>query len=240
MTVPARFLVSSCLAASLLVACDQASFSPTSPSGRASVGGSGAVITGTASGMALAPIVPTSSTERLSADRFTTAATTRPVTVTIVGTDISTVIDGSGRFRFDNVPAGDVRLRFTATGLDATLTLFGVQAGDRIDLKVRVTDTSVRIEAEHRERRDDDDDDEDEDEDEDDEDDDNELKGTVSNVTGACPTLTFRVNGTTVRTNGATKFELTCSRVANGTRIEVKGARQGDGTILATEVELDD
>ena len=159
------------------------------------------------------PLGPSSSTE----GARTAANTTRPVTVTVVGTNISTVIDGAGRFHLDDVPTGDVTLRFMATGLDATLTLVGVKPGDRIDLKVRLTDTSVRIEAERRDRRDDGDDE------------DAELKGTVSDLTGACPTLTFTMNGTTVKTNTATKFELACGRVANGTRIEVKGTRQGMG-----------
>jgi hypothetical protein len=214
--------------AAIATACgSDASLSPTSPSAigtRPSRAASGAVITGTVSGMAL-------STLSLS-EGVTTAATTKPVTVTVVGTNISTVIDGAGRFHLDNVPPGDVRLRFTATGLDATLTLFGVQVGDRIDLKVRVTDTSVRIEAERRER---DDDDEDEDDDE------NELEGVVSNLRDTCPTITFTVQGMTVKTNNTTIFkDGPCTRIANGRRVEVEGTRQGDGTILATEVELDD
>ena len=229
MSVPARFAVFACLLSSVAGAACGESFSPTSPSGAGrGFGGapSGAVITGTVTGVALATMSLT--------EGFTAAATTRPVTVTVVGTNISTVIDGSGKFRLDNVPAGDVMLRFTATGLDATLTLFGVEAGDRIDLKVRVTDSSVRIEAESRDTNDDDDDDDDDDEDDD------ELTGTVSNLIGTCPTLIFTMNGTTVRTNNATKFELACGQVANGRRIEVEGTRQGDGTFLATEVELDD
>ncbi|AMY07995.1 hypothetical protein LuPra_01183 [Luteitalea pratensis] len=91
-----------------------------------------------------------------------------------------------------------------------------MKAGDRIDIKVRVTDTSVRIEAEHRDRSNDDDDK-----------DDSELKGTVSSLTGTCPTLTFTMNGTNVKTSNATKFGLACDRVANGTRLEVEGTRQG-------------
>jgi Domain of unknown function (DUF5666) len=69
----------------------------------------------------------------------------------------------------------------------------------------------------------------------------NEVKGVVSNLSGSCVTLTFTVQSTTVKTNGATKFEDgPCTRIANGTRVEVEGTRQADGTILATEVELND
>jgi hypothetical protein len=221
-------VVTSWLTATVLVtACGQASFPPTSPSaiGRRSSGaGSGAVITGTVSGTTLA----TTS----SSDGFTTAATTKPVTVTVVGTNISTTIDGNGRFHLNDVPPGDVRLRFTATGLDTTLTLAGVRAGDRIDIKVRVTDTSVRIEAERRDGDDDDDDGDD---------DDDEVKGVVSAITGACPEITFTVNRTTVKTTSATRFDDgTCAQIRNNISVEVKGVRQADGILRATRVELED
>lgn len=161
-------------------------------------------------------------------------AVTKPVTVTVVGTSISTTIDGSGRFHLSGVPAGDVQLRFTATGLDATLTLRGVQTGDRIDIKVRLTDTSVRIEAERRDRDDDEDDD-------DEGDDDDEFEGAVSGLTGTCPSIAFTLNGTTVRANGSTRYEDgTCAQVRNTIRVEVHGQRQTDGSILAARIELED
>jgi hypothetical protein len=131
------------------------------------------------------------------------------------------------------VPPGDVQLKFTATGLDATVTLAGVQANDRIDIKVRVTDTSVRIEAELRDRKRDDDDDDD--------DDDDELEGVVSALSGTCPAVTFTVNGTTVKTTAATTFDDgTCAHVQNNVRVDVKGVRQTDGSLQATRVELED
>jgi hypothetical protein len=69
----------------------------------------------------------------------------------------------------------------------------------------------------------------------------NAVKGIVSNLSGSCSTLTFAVQGTTVRTNGATKFEDgPCTRLANGMRVDVEGTRQADGAILATVVEIDD
>ena len=42
-----------------------------------------------------------------------------------------------------NVPTGDVQLNFRGTGLDATLTVRGVQTGDQIDITVRLTDNSI-------------------------------------------------------------------------------------------------
>jgi hypothetical protein len=87
---------------------------------------------------------------------------------------------------------------------------------------------------------DDDDDDDDDEDDEDDEDDDRELKGTVSGLTGTCPVLTFVLNGTTVITNNATKFEDNCGAVRNGRRAKAVGVRQANGQLLATKVEVDD
>ena len=207
----------------LTSACGQSSFSPASPS---MISGSttGAVISGTVSGLAAA--------QATSSMRGGTLAT-QPVVVTVVGTSMSTTIDGSGRFQFTGVPTGDVQLRFTGPGLDATLTVRGVREGDRIDIKVRVTDSSVRIDAERRDHRGDDgDDDDDDDEDKDD----NEFSGVVSGLTGACPNITF-----SLRAGDATRFEDgTCARVRNSVRVEVHGERQADGSIRATRIELDD
>ncbi len=64
---------------------------------------------------------------------------------------------------------------------------------------------------------------------------------TESNLSGSCPSLTLTVRGTTVKTDSATKFEDgSCPRIANGTHVEVEGRRQADGTILATEIEIED
>jgi hypothetical protein len=184
--------------------------------GRAIPGATGgAVVTGTVSGLSLAEAPQ---------DRVTTLAT--PVTVSVVGTNISTTVDGSGRFQLTGVPTGDVQLKFVSTGLDATLTLRDVQSGDLIDVRVRVTGSSVRIEAERRVRgRDDDDDDDDDDEDDEDERDDrddDEIEGVVSGLTGTCPDITFTVNRLTVRATSATRFDGTCARVRNNARVEVR------------------
>lgn len=209
------------------VACgSEGSLSPTSPSGAggrsAPAGTTGAVITGTVSGM---------SSVTSSESDVAIAAATAPVTVTVVGTNISTTIDRAGRFQLNNVPAGDVQLKFAGTGLDATITLKGVEAGDRIDVRARLTDSSVRIEAVLREPRNGNDDHRDGD----------EFKGTVSGLSGTCPSITFTLNGATVKANSATRFEEgTCARVQNNRRVEVDGQRQTDGSIQATKIEIDD
>jgi hypothetical protein len=208
-----------------LSACGQASSSPTSPSdvGRGTSAPAGAVISGTVTGIATAMTFTAEST---------TLATSRPVTVTVVGTSISTTIDGAGRFQLNGVPAGDVQLKFTGAGLDATVTLKAVHAGDRIDLRVRLTDSSVRIEAERRDRRGrDDDDDEDAD----------EFEGIVSALSGSCPDVTFTLNGVNVKANGTTRYDDgACAQIRNNVRLEVHGRRQADGSIQAARIEFDD
>ena len=78
---------------------------------------------------------------------------------------------------------------------------------------------------------------------EEDEDEDEEVKldGSVSDLSGGCPNLSFTVDGTTVTTDGDTAFDGgACSDVQNGTEVKVEGLRQPDGSVLASEVELDD
>lgn len=214
-------IISSWTAVLFAVACG--SSSPTSPF--RGLGGGGAEIIGTVNG-GTQGLTASAGTSATAAETAATAPG-KPVTVTIVGTSTSTTVDGKGHFHLSDVPLGDVQLRFTAEGLDATITLQDVQAGDQIHIKVRVTDTSVRIEAQTRQKRDDDDD--------------NEFKGLVSGLAGTCPAISFAVNGTNVTTDGSTRFEDgTCSSVQNGTRVEVKGLRQSNNTVLATKVEIED
>ena len=220
-----RLIPRALLLVALTAACSSDS-SPTSPTGSRT--SRGAVISGR---------VTDASGRAAATDLSTTMATSR-LTVTVVGTDISTVVDGDGEFTLTRVPPGDVQLRFAGSGVSATIMLVGVSATDRITVTISLNGNSARVESERRQRDDDDDDEDDED---DEDDDDNELEGSVSNLSGTCPALTFTVRATTVRTNGVTRFtDGSCSRIANGVRLEVEGRRQPDGSILATEVEFDD
>jgi hypothetical protein len=204
-----------CVAA---IACGSTSpVSPRGTSGLFSTGG--AVITGHVNG------APLNATAQSATARPMASPTT--VTVTIVGTDITTTVDGKGDFQLTGVPPGDVTLKFTNAGASAMITLSGVAAGDRIHIVVTLNGNAAKIE------------DEDRDHDDDGDDEDDELKGLVSNLTGTCPTLTFTVAGTRVVTNSATKFDDPCQQIANGRRVEVNGTRQTDGSIVATKVEFD-
>lgn len=68
-----------------------------------------------------------------------------------------------------------------------------------------------------------------------------EVEGDVSGLGGACPNLTFMVNGTAVTTNNSTDFEDgSCSGIQNNTRVEVEGLKQPDGSVLASQVEIEE
>ena len=201
------------------VACGATS--PVSPGGNSSrFTTGGAAITGHVNGS------PLTATAQAVTARPMASPTT--VTVTIVGTDIATTVDGQGNFQLTGVPPGDVTLKFTSPGASAVITLSGVAAGDRIHIVVTLNGNAAKVE---REDRDHDDDGEDEDDD--------ELTGVVSSLSGTCPALTFTVQGVKVVTNRSTEFEDPCAQIANGKRVEVEGARQADGSIVATEVEFD-
>lgn len=219
------------MAAIFAAACGQTgSLSPTSPSasGGRGASSSGAAISGTVNGVGLS--------RSTSSDAATTLASL-PITVTVVGTSISSTVDSTGRFQLTNVPTGDVQLNFKGTGLDATLTVKGVQTGDLIDITVRLTDNSIRIEAERRQpggSRDNDD--EDSDRDSDNRNDNGEFRSVVSNLTGTCPSITFNLNGITgvaFKTGSATRFDSACNSIQNNRSVDVRGRRQ------ANEVQVD-
>ena len=64
-----------------------------------------------------------------------------------------------------------------------------------------------------------------------------ELNGTVSGRSAGCP-VTFAVSSTSVVTNASTEFaDVTCASLVNGDRVQVKGARQTNGSVLASRVE---
>ena len=85
-----------------------------------------------------------------------------------------------------------------------------------------------------------DDEDDEDDDSEDDDDDEARIEGTVSGLDGTCPVISFTARSTSVTTTSATRFDDGCSAVRDGRRVEVRGARQADGSIVATRVKIDD
>lgn len=68
-----------------------------------------------------------------------------------------------------------------------------------------------------------------------------EVEGNVSQLGGTCAAgLTFKVRTTLVTTSNTTIFTgMTCAAIANGTKVEVEGTRQANGSIAAASVALD-
>jgi hypothetical protein len=297
------------LATAVVTACgsgaELASVGPSS----ASSSSSGASISGTITGTAL-------SAPRLAGAATLSMLDARGVTVSVVGTGISTMADNQGQFTLNNVPAGTVQLNFTGPGSNATVTLSGVGPNDKVQISVTVNGNTAHVDAEHHSAPDNnkrefqgrissidasgssfqipgltvkitptttirhgdraiafaalkvgdhveargsmdgttltatevkvesdgDDDGNDQGEDGDDHDNEAEVSGLISGSSGTCPSVTFTVQTTKVTVNGSTTYShTTCTDATkNNVRVEVKGTKQSDGSIVATRVSLDD
>ena len=140
------------------------------------------------------------------------------LTVAVSGTALSSQVNSSGRFMLQGIPPGRVELRFQGPGINASLQLGALQEGQHVDITVAVNGTTVtRVEENGM-----------------------DLKGVVAGLTGTCPTRSFTVAGTPIKTSAATRFSgVSCATLANGVRVEIEGTRQGDGSVLATKVAVD-
>jgi hypothetical protein len=146
------------------------------------------------------------------------------MSVSVAGTDISAAVDVSGRFTLAGVPPGDVHLRISGGSVDAAIDLPAVAEQEQIEIAVAVISGTATVTAQQRtdsSHR-------------------TELRGAVSGLGGACPDLTFTVKGNAVVTSSATIVEDgPCSAIQNGTKVEIKGTRQANGSVLATKVDID-
>jgi hypothetical protein len=72
-----------------------------------------------------------------------------------------------------------------------------------------------------------------------------EVDGAIvaGSLAGSCAanTLSFRIASTVVRTNASTKFDgASCTALKAGDKVDVKGTRQADASVLASKIEKDD
>jgi hypothetical protein len=67
------------------------------------------------------------------------------------------------------------------------------------------------------------------------------VEGTVTGETGACPNISFSIGSTRVNANQSTTYTGTsCTTLGqNSQSVEVKGTTQSDGSLLATEIEVE-
>lgn len=152
------------------------------------------------------------------------ATSTTTIVVTVVGTTISSPVDSAGRFQLTGVPTGDAVLHFSGSTADARLTIAAVGESERIEITVSVAGTAAIVITIQRETGDNK----------------TELEGKVSAFSGSCPNVTMTVNGTSVTTNASTQFSgAACSALVMGAKVEVKGTRQPNGSILASRVKVE-
>jgi hypothetical protein len=69
------------------------------------------------------------------------------------------------------------------------------------------------------------------------------IAGSLGGLKGSCPVISFGVNGYAVKTSAATKYypetpppAAKCEDLKSGTKIEVEGKRQADGSVLAEKI----
>lgn len=146
---------------------------------------------------------------------------TSGITVSVVGTTISSTLDGNGRFRLLNVAPGNITLQFSGAGVNATVTVGTVTAGDTIEITVALKTNGTSAEIEDSDRR---------------HDDEREIEGIVTSVGAG----SFVVAGKTVTVTPATTYKLNghtglATDVAAGARVHVKGTATATG-VIATDV----
>ncbi len=67
------------------------------------------------------------------------------------------------------------------------------------------------------------------------------VRGSVSAISGSCPSLSFTVAGSAIRTSASTSFvKLTCADLRAGDTVEVEGVRDSSGALNATKVQAED
>jgi len=65
------------------------------------------------------------------------------------------------------------------------------------------------------------------------------LEAVVTNRSGSCPNLSFRLGAIGVRTTSDTSFVLPCAQVVNAAGVEADGVAVTDGFLIAREVKAD-
>jgi uncharacterized protein DUF5666 len=164
------------------------------------------------------------STGVASAGGVRASSLTGGIRVTVTGTSLVATTDGSGKFVLAGVPSGRAELHFEAPGVDARLEIDGLVEGQTLTITVHLSESGASVDKPGEGH------------------DDADLKGVVESVTP--PSL--RVAGRTVLTDSATKIRdgknapIALSGVHPGDVVEVEGTSRADGSILASQVKVED
>jgi hypothetical protein len=148
------------------------------------------------------------------------------LTVTIVGTGVSTTIDGSGSFTLTDVPAGTVQLRFQGRGSDAMLTISGIEADDNLRIEVTLNGNSARLDSRQNSGSN------------------NrgvQVNGRIDSIDAGARTLrvgsqTVLVQQATFIRHGNRTFGFSDLRIGN--HVQVKGSRDGS-MLVASEIKVE-
>jgi uncharacterized protein DUF5666 len=173
----------------------------------------------------------------VSASSDVSAASMGGIKVSVVGTSIQVTTNGSGEFTLTGVSAGTAELRFQGKGLDATLTVGGLVAGQTLTLTFQVNGNSVSKVGDDNQGDDQQGDDH--------QGDDNNGKNQVD-FEGSISSLSpLTIAGRHVTTNSSTRYfgahhaSVPASDVLKvGNKVEVEGQQQADKSVLASQIQL--
>jgi hypothetical protein len=140
MPIATRTLLSaSCFALVAVVGCGGRVSGPTGPSG--STEATGATIAGTVNGGNMVSFTASA----VSAGGLTTAAAPSGMSVTVVGTNLTTSVDILGQFQLAGVPSGNVQLQFRHGSVSAAVQLSNVGQEELVQIQVNVNGTTATI-----------------------------------------------------------------------------------------------
>jgi Domain of unknown function (DUF5666) len=186
-----------------------------------SVGPSSASASASISGIVRGSAVTPTPSRTLSEETFTTLDTRSGVTISVVGTGISTNADNQGQFTLNDVPSGTVVLNFSGPGSNATVTLQGVGPGDRVQITVTVNGNSAHVDSEHHNN--------------------GEISARISSIDSGNKAFqagnwTIKMTGSTVIRHGSKTLQFSDLKV--GDHVQVRGTRDGS-TVTATEIKVE-
>jgi hypothetical protein len=147
-------------------------------------------------------------------------------TVQVVGTNISSAIDGFGRFSLKDVPAGSAQLRFTGSRADATTGVNGLVSGQAVTIVVTVSGSQAAVVSDSRSPNAE-----------------IPINGTINGLTGSAAAFEFTIEGRLIRGDAATQFFGDGNRadsftnLLNGGRVEAK-TQARDGFFYAVRIHI--
>ena len=216
-TITRHFFSVLMLAAALAVGC-----------GKSGAPGSPVAPTGTqpaSSGASLGGYLVVGAAPPAAAGAYSTSAASGAarITITIVGTSITTTSNDDGSFQIQSVPPGDLTLALSGNGVAAKVLVVGVEDRARVNITIRLSGGTAELEeAEHVS------------------DTKAEVEGQVVSVNGNSIVVGQRARviivpaGTPIRHGNEARL---FSDLVPGVRVHVRATRSGD-TLTATEVLL--